>query len=546
MLRKVSLILVLLILFLPGLFGCRKKEEFVPWGTSHWEKIKDEYVTAFAIDPEDSNIIYAAMINNMTEITTLSKSKDGGKHWNTLPSLSKLVTNVYPTIDAIYIDPKSHKNIWISEHGAGVLFSSDGGVTWKKDSRKSESDILKMYNDSSNNKSLPVTYNYRIADYNSPVGAIYLSLDSGKTWKRTPLPPLIGVVSNPLAVNRENPNVLYVFGASGLFKSVEGKGDYEYYPVGDSLNTSYIYVDPQNPNSLYAVSYSYNSFATFYSSDYGKTWEKKGDFYFNPLYPDIFIKIVTTKATPPSWKLYVSLDNGKSWKLSDLDLNKNGIYSISVGGKGVIYADTYNGLFRSEDKGLHWSQITNFREDYWQVTDGNSCFNSKVLVSPDDPNTIYWATELLESTDGGKTWQKMNIIQHSKRIHGSAIAIDPHNHNLVYLGITGTEDIEPLSPEEFAKQGIYRSNDGGKNWEKIGLGGYRVSSIVISPTTGIIYAGTYYNGLFKSVDSGNTWERITLDNDLHLSVSSLAIDPKNSIVYIGVLGGGIFKIENKK
>ncbi|WP_172633849.1 WD40/YVTN/BNR-like repeat-containing protein [Caldisericum exile] len=544
-----------------------EKEQFVPWEISHWERINDGIVTAFAIDPKDSNILYAATyppqkVDSSSKVqvignakTSLWKSEDSGKHWSILLSLENLRYGPL-TIDGIYIDPECSRKIWISEHGAGLLFSSDGGITWKKDLQKDENDIFRMYWNSLNTNinDLPVAYSVRFGDVNRWTGAIYSSLDSGKTWKRTSLPPL-ACPSFTLAVDKKNPNIFYVFGLNGLFKRVEGKGDYEYYPIGDSLNTSYIYIEPKNPNSLYAVSYSYynsftgfnNSFASFKSSDYGKTWEKVGDFYFNPLHPDIRIKIVITKTTPPSRKLlYVSLDNGKSWKLSDLDIDKNGIHSISIGGEGVIYADTYNGLFRSEDKGLHWSQITNFKEDYWEVTDGNSCFNSKVLVSPDDPNTIYWTTEFLKSTDGGKTWQEMDIIQHSKRIHGSAIAIDPHNHNLAYLGITGTGYIEPLSPEESAKQGIYRSNDGGKNWKKISLDGYRISAIVISPTTGIIYAGTFFNGLFRSKDSGKSWERITLDNDLHLSVSSLAIDTKNNIVYIGVLGGGIFKIEDKE
>ncbi len=94
---------------------------------------------------------------------------------------------------------------------------------------------------------------------------------------------------------------------------------------------------------------------------------------------------------------------------------------------------------------------------------------------------------------------------------------------------------------------MLKSTDGGKTWDKIGLDEYRyrVSTILVSPKTGIVYAGTFCNGLFRSKDSGKSWERITLDNDFYISVSSLAIDSKNSIVYVGVLGGGIFKIKDK-
>lgn len=591
MLRKKLMVSIFVILILSVYTGCRRtegilpqnnpqseipnqgveikdseKEQFVPWEASHWERILEEgNVTAFAIDPKDSNIIYAAtyppqkvdqsgkvqVIGNAK--TTLWKSEDGGNHWSILISLENLRYGP-PTIDGIYIDPECSRKIWISEHGAGLLFSSDGGITWKKDLQKNENDILKMYNDSFNNKDLPVVYMYRIPEVNSDIGALFSSLDSGKTWKRTTLPPLPGVASNVapnhLAVDRKNPNIIYAFGNNGLFKAVEGRGNYEYYPVEDSVNTSYIYIDPQNPNLLYIVSYSYqtyNSFTTFKSSDCGKTWEKMGDFYFNPLYPDLLIKGVTTKETSPVLflkKLYVSLNNGKNWKLTDLDLNESNLYNISMGVKGIIYAETYKGLLKSEDKGLHWFQIPNFKENYWSSISAHSCFNSRILVDYNNPNIIYWASGLSKSTDGGKTWQEINI-QHSKRVHGSAVTIDPHNHNIVYLGVTGINDVEPLSYEEFTTQGIYKSIDGGKTWEKIGLTGYSVSAIAVSPVTGIIYSGTYYDGLFKSKDSGKSWERITLDNDFYISVSSLAIDSKNSIVYVGVLGGGIFKIKDK-
>ena len=539
--KAVIVLIVIMSITLPGFFGCNKKEEFMQWKTSHWEKIKDGYIDAIVIDSKDSDVIYVVDVYKTKEhglqANKVWKSEDGGDHWKEDPTkkiedIDRMYTLSIHGESDIFANPSNPK-VLLKQLPSTSPFnerSEDGGNSWEK--------VLGGF--------LIVPKNPAIVYCFDDLGGISFSLDFGKTWKRTSLPPVSYINTFAIAVDPKNPNVLYIGSESGLFKSVEGKGDYEYYPIGDSLNTSYIYIDPQNPNSLYAVSHSYNSFTSFKSSDYGKTWEKVGDFYFNSLHPDIRIKVVMTKTTPPSQKLYVSLDNGKSWKLSDLDIDKNGIYSISVGGEGVIYTDTCNGLFRSKDKGLRWSQITNFREDYWEVTDGNSCFNSKVLVSPDESNTIYWATEFLKSTDGGKTWQEMDIIQHSKRIHGSAIAIDPHNHNLVYLGITGTEDIEPLSPEESAKQGIYRSNDAGKNWEKIGLDGYRVSSIVVSPTTGIIYAGTFFNGLFRSKDSGKSWERITLDNDTHLSVSSLTIDTKNNIVYIGVLGGGIFKIEDKE
>jgi len=368
------------------------------------------------------------------------------------------------------------------------------------------------------------------------------------------LPPLSTVSPSTVfpgspIVDWKNPNVLYAFGSAGLFKSVKGEGNYEYHPIGNSLITSYIYIDPQNPNIVYVVSHNYqarNAFATFKSSDYGKTWEKIGNFYFNPVYPLVLIKSITKEKNYQFFKkIYVSFDKGKNWQPTDLDLSGNELYDISITPKGIIYAETYKGLFKSVDKGLHWIQIPNFKENYWGALSGAGCFNSRIFIERNNPDTIYWASGLSKSLDDGKTWEQFNI-KHPKRVHGSVVAVDPLDHNVVYLGMTGINDVVDLSHEEFVSQGIYKSTDSGKTWKKAGLTGLTVSAIAVSPATGIVYVGTYNNGIFMSKDSGKTWQRIPLDNDFHLSVSSIAIDSENSIVYIGVLGGGIFKIKDEK
>jgi hypothetical protein len=141
---------------------------------------------------------------------------------------------------------------------------------------------------------------------------------------------------------------------------------------------------------------------------------------------------------------------------------------------------------------------------------------------------------------------------------GSAIASDPHNPNVIYVGTIVTNPETGDQGEGIPRegniekglepyQGMLKSTDGGKTFEKIGLSSpyFRISAIAVSPTTGIVYAGTFYNGLFMSKNSGKSWERIDLDSDPYISISSLTIDSKNGIVYVGVLGGGIFKVKDK-
>lgn len=532
--RKLAITSIIILFFALWLSGCGKESKFSPWEISHWEKIENQsekikecssyvhgdfFETGFStVNPSNPNVILLKATDYC-----IKYSENAGKNWNKA---------LLPINGGALIMPKNAQIIYcIDSFLEGVEYFA-----------------------------FP-----------------YYSLDFGKTWKRSNLPPLPlrPDLHNTIVADPQDPNILYAVTVSGVFKSVKGKGAYEYYPVSDTVKIPYIYVDPEKPDCLYVTLLDYrstdpsanpyiSSSVTFKSIDGGKTWEKLGNFYLNPSYPETYIKTVfditpTMSKKQPESKLYVSLDGGKNFTLSDIDLNKNSLYSILIGKNGVVYADTYLGLFKSLDNGMHFVKVAEApKEDYWDLLDGNSTLNSKIAISPTNPNVVYWASQCLKSTDGGKTWVKMNVVR-NEHVNGSAIAVDPLKSNTIYLGVTFVPSGEPApskpinkpsiqkeAPNPFDVQGIYRSNDGGRTWEKIGLDGSLISVITISRKTGIIYAGTYSNGLFRSVDAGKTWERIELDKDFHLSVSSLAIDSRSNVVYIGILGGGVFKIEDKK
>ena len=77
-----------------------------------------------------------------------------------------------------------------------------------------------------------------------------------------------------------------------------------------------------------------------------------------------------------------------------------------------------------------------------------------------------------------------------------AIAIDPENPNIVYLG------------SAYSNDGIYKTTNGGVQWRKInkGLTDLSIQCIVINPhNTDVLYASTSDGGVFKSMDGGENW-----------------------------------------
>ena len=84
--------------------------------------------------------------------------------------------------------------------------------------------------------------------------------------------------------------------------------------------------------------------------------------------------------------------------------------------------------------------------------------------------------------------------------------------------------------------GVYKSEDGGKSWKNMGLKkSEHIGNIIVHPkNSDIIYVSAYGplwkkggdRGLYKSVDGGKNWNRI-LYVDEHTGINEIHMDPKN-------------------
>jgi len=92
---------------------------------------------------------------------------------------------------------------------------------------------------------------------------------------------------------------------------------------------------------------------------------------------------------------------------------------------------------------------------------GDGCQWVRALaIAPSDPNFMLWCTDvggLFRSLDGGKNWEPANVGFHSR---GSAgVAVDPHNPNRVLVVAANSV------PNE--KNGIYLSTDQAASWKQV-------------------------------------------------------------------------------
>lgn len=129
----------------------------------------------------------------------------------------------------------------------------------------------------------------------------------------------------------------------------------------------------------------------------------------------------------------------------------------------VMYAATASGgLWKTINNGQSWKSI---------FDNENIISLGAVAVDQRDTSVVwagsgeannsrssYWGNGIYKSTDGGKTWNNMGLPESQ---HIGRILIDPKNSNVVYVAALG--HLYSDNPE----RGLYKTTNGGKTWNKV-------------------------------------------------------------------------------
>src|SRR3984957_8844313 len=286
-------------------------------------------------------------------------------------------------------------------------------------------------------------------------------------------------------------------------------------PVGpDGGDARSFAADPSNPRHLYLG--TTNSWL-YESQDDGASWQRLAKLAKTD---DLLVDNIVVDASDPKtilvgvWVvdhpdggLFISHDAGKTWTSVEA-MKGQSIRALTQAPSDpkIIIAGTLRGVFRSEDSGVHWNQITPAGSmDLHEV--------ESIAIDPKSPQTIYAGTWHLpwKTTDGGANWHniKNGLIDDSDVF---SIIIDPTVPTVVYTS---------------ACSGIYRSDSGGELYHKVqGIPSTarRTRVLMLDPTNrNTVYAGTT-EGLYKTLDGGTTWKRMTGPDVI---VNDVFVDPKN-------------------
>ncbi len=177
-----------------------------------------------------------------------------------------------------------------------------------------------------------------------------------------------------------------------------------------------------------------------------------------------------------------------------------------------------HGVFSTRDEGATWHAVGG-------GIGGRDV--RAVAVDPFNSEVIYAGTYgggVFKSQNHGRTWIAIN--KGLGNLFVSALVIDPTNPSKLFAG---------------SQLGVYRSLDGGANWQ-LNLGaGLPVSAMAISPTNpNYVYAGAaarIFGEIFSSIDGGNTW-RSGVGADL---VNGITVDPTTPTTVYVAMNFGLFK-----
>lgn len=209
------------------------------------------------------------------------------------------------------------------------------------------------------------------------------------------------------------------------------------------------------------------------------------------------------------------------------------VVAVDPNNSSIIYIGSPSGgLWKTTDEGENWEVLT----DEFPVLGV-----SAIAIDPTNPDIIYIGTGdrdasdtysigILKSTDGGMTWDTTGM-QHTvyQNLTVEKLLINPENHENIYAALN---------------DGLYRSYDGGDNWELIFTG--NMDDIEFKPgDPNTIYALT--KKLFKSTNGGDSFTQITAGLPVNNGRAQIAVtnaDP--DYVYFMCAGndglfGGIYR-----
>ncbi len=217
----------------------------------------------------------------------------------------------------------------------------------------------------------------------------------------------------------------------------------------------------------------------------------------------------------------------------------------------VVLGTERNGFVRTTDGGTTWTRLraglgtddagTGYSE-VWDIAfapSDPSVLMAATLDSPSPPAGPRVNAGLYKSTDGGGSWTRLNCGFTTSRV--TSVRFHPTDANIAIAGLEGGEP-SYTGGSGYFPGGIFRTVDGGENWQRIEVGpndgrnGYIIMTTVPNEPSTLITFGTNWEdrsqnvGFIRSTDAGVTWTPFAAELRTK-AIGSFAVSADGNVLY---------------
>ena len=523
------------------------------------------------------------------------RSTDGGDNWtNTgLPESERIAKIVIDPGDGntVYVCATGHA--YNDSSDRGVYKTTDGGKSWRKvlaGANGSTGCGMMGMNATEPSVLYATMWDYRRQAWTfrsgGPGSGIFKSTDKGEHWTEIDSSTATGLPAKPygriaIALAPSNPKVIYAMiesSSSALYRSADAgktwvREDASQYMVWRPFYFSNIIVDPKDENKLFKV-----DLVLLLSTNGGKSFQSTagsahGDFHDVWISPDN-PNLIFTGDDGGLWR---SQDGGSAWEHM-VNLPVSQFYHVSVdnddpyhvygglqdnsswvgdssypggitneqwenmyGGDGFwmwadpsdpkyIYAEAQGGTLGRVNRVTHETRsiapYAHYDEKKLRYN-----WNTPVLVSPSNKNTLYIGSQFLYRTrNQGQTWDRIspdlttNNPEKQKQEESGGVTIDNSSaemNNTIYA-ISESPKSEETIWAGTDDGNVQLTRDGGRNWTNLTANVHGIAACPIvswieasrfSESTAYATFDEHMNGdpepyVFKTTDYGKTWTRL--------------------------------------
>ncbi|HKP13322.1 MAG TPA: hypothetical protein VJZ91_14475, partial [Blastocatellia bacterium] len=510
-------------------------------GGEHWKLLdgtRRMSVRSLAIAPSDSNIVMAGSANDDPKLNGTWRSTDAGKSWQRIsPEGDKEIHN----IESIAIHPRDPSQIYVGTWHLPWK-TTDGGVTWKQTGYKGngvidDSDIFGVSVDPTNPDLV----------YLNACSGIYRSNSGGQHWTKIPGIPFTARRTYYLLPHPTNPNVIFAGTSEGLWRTKDGGKRWMLVTSKSHVIRSVI-VTPDKPSRVLIAT---DDYGVLESNNLGEDFAEANTGFIHrhilAILPDAQERgrlLASVFHDGSAGSVFVSGDGGESWRSSARGLGARDVFAFyqMPDDPSMIYAGTNTGVFRSNDRGASWSFVGNQQvkpekptKKPTRRTRGRRAANDADALPASQALGRYRAAPAaMVAPQKSRSSKKPSRApkKEKKPVEPEAPSGPP-----LFELTKQVDDITSFSDAEGRRgllaatmDGLYRTFDEAKGWEKVYLGGYDVNGRVYSVSTHKdapkrILVGTK-EGLYISEDGGTTWAHVDRGPS-DMSVKAIAQAPND-------------------